>query len=326
MESNGMSESVITKVPERIPVTIKLPQRTSVSVKIPERTSVSIKLPERTTPVIKLPERTSTPVIKLPEKTTPVIKIAERTSAPIVKILEKTTTPVIRVTEKISIPVIKILEKTTTPVIRVTEKISTPVIKISDRVPVSIRIPDRIPVSIKIPERSTDKIQVKVQDRVLTTKSTPKASASKNLDVDKSELLRNYLTNYPQYLHYVDEIEKMKFKNGDFILGDYSTSKIDVTKEIANIIISNSEPIIEFLESLEDPEDVIWKQKSMELGEEKVISEINLQRRVKKGITGVMKCRFCGHGEVIIETFQKSAGDEGMAVEAECVKCGRTNR
>lgn len=73
--------------------------------------------------------------------------------------------------------------------------------------------------------------------------------------------------------------------------------------------------------------DFYWKQPVYYQGQADIYNEIALTIDVKRGTTGVGKCRFCGSNEIIYgapEQFR--SGDEGLVVKAQCVRCSRTWR
>lgn len=151
---------------------------------------------------------------------------------------------------------------------------------------------------------------------------TPKPKAEMIEEVDPVKELQDYLADY-DYDDIITNISTSKFKNGTPILDVQHT---EIIKEIAAMIIEDPNGVVNKLTNMIDHNSVIWDQSIMDESKAKVEAEVALYRRTKKGIKGIRKCIFCGHDELVIGEKQTSAGDEGMTVFYECVKCGRKFR
>lgn len=103
--------------------------------------------------------------------------------------------------------------------------------------------------------------------------------------------------------------------------------------EIIGIMISynkNGKPGFDRVITLLDEygkDGFYWKQPVYYQGQADIYNEIALTIDVKRGTTGIGKCRFCGSTEIIYgapEQFR--SGDEGLVVKAQCIRCDRSWR
>lgn len=117
----------------------------------------------------------------------------------------------------------------------------------------------------------------------------------------------------------INELAELQYPNGDHII---DPKRKDIITEVVGMIISQGyQEVLEFLSQATNPEYVIWEQKFMEEGKNKVIREIEIQQTEQTGVKGVGKCRFCASTELVFTTKQLRSGDEPATIFFRCVMC-----
>lgn len=102
--------------------------------------------------------------------------------------------------------------------------------------------------------------------------------------------------------------------------------QLDILYEILGMIRQGMNPsdLLEFLtNTVQTPEDVMWKQPPMNIYKANVDREILLYQVEDEGIKGVGKCKYCSSTELSFATKQLRSGDEPPTTFVRCVVCDK---
>lgn len=118
----------------------------------------------------------------------------------------------------------------------------------------------------------------------------------------------------------VTRLAALRYPSGEYIV---STKRKDILLEILGMLRDQGfAATYQFLSQAEDPDFILWQQKSMEESQNKVLREMKIKFAEPVGIKGVAVCRKCGSKEVAVALRQTRSGDEPMTTFYQCVKCG----
>ena len=116
----------------------------------------------------------------------------------------------------------------------------------------------------------------------------------------------------------------IKYMGGGFIINNEDKEIIiEIIDMIKKYDIDN---VFLFLQKCKNKNDVIWNQKSMDIGKVSIEREIYINQAEEMGVKGVGKCRYCIGTELVFNQKQVNSGDEPMKVYVRCVSCGQSWR
>ena len=108
------------------------------------------------------------------------------------------------------------------------------------------------------------------------------------------------------------------------ILGSADKYDNGIIMEIAGLIRTNAaEYALNFLNNVNNPDNIFWDQPIFEIIKAKIENEINNDRTKVRGSVGVDKCKFCPSKEIVYKFGQTSSSDEGFTIFYTCVSCDR---
>lgn len=120
----------------------------------------------------------------------------------------------------------------------------------------------------------------------------------------------------------VQELLALRYPDGRAII---DLQRRDILLEIIGMLKNNPYPeVVTFLQSssVTKASDVLWGQKAMDEGREKVAREISIRQMEEKGIKGIGKCRKCQSTELVSARTQTRSLDEPATVFVRCILCG----
>ena len=261
---------------------------------------------------------------------TPQIKMTKVTSPPLPIVIPKpivpkviTSTPTLIAQPQITVP--KVIAPTpSTPTLVAQPQITVPkVIAPTPSTPTVIAQPQ-----ITVPKQTTQNIP---QGSILrqfggratmTITTTPKTIAAPTVRIVEEtgrSMLLEILNVWAGNEEKIEQLLNLRYDDGSSII---DIKRRDVFLEIIGMLRSEQfEEVIDFLRTTHNPEQVLWNQKSMNVGRNKVLREIEIQQAEEVGVKGVGKCRYCPSTELVFATKQLRSADEPSTIFVTCVMC-----
>ena len=119
----------------------------------------------------------------------------------------------------------------------------------------------------------------------------------------------------------IGRLSQLRYTNGNYIV---DPNRRDVIMEIVGMLIKQGfDNAYGFLSNVSDIESLLWEQKSMDSGRDKVVREITIQQAEDVGVKGVGKCKYCPSTELVFATKQLRSGDEPATIFVRCVMCSK---
>ena len=117
----------------------------------------------------------------------------------------------------------------------------------------------------------------------------------------------------------IQQLIALQYPDGSLIVNLVHT---DILLEIVGML--RAEPyaeVLAFLRTANKPSDILWKQKALDAGREKVARELTIRQMEEKGVKGFGKCRKCGSTELVSARAQTRSLDEPATIFVRCVIC-----
>ena len=206
---------------------------------------------------------------------------------------------------------------------RKTETVTKKPVSRTTRSPKVSRVPPEEPIIAE----SVPKKSVRSQK---TSARSPRTKTVKSKIIDSREeylisMLKNAL--YDQDVSN-DDIEaissvllSLKYKGTDDYIIDINRK--DIIMEIVPMLrTTDLDKVVKFLQKANDPDYILWNQKSVEQGKVKYSRQIAMLYEQKEGIElDNNSCRFCSSKKLVFRLAQTAGGDEGTRIFTTCVAC-----
>lgn len=152
----------------------------------------------------------------------------------------------------------------------------------------------------------------------LQTKTGPKVTIAENTGYST---LMNLSPVWNGTAEKAQQLANLRYQNGNVII---DVRRKDVINEIIGMLKTESfEDVIKFLQQAPNADYVLWEQKSLDEGRNKINREIIIQQSEDVGVKGVGKCRYCPSTELVFAQKQLRGGDEPMTIFVRCVLCNK---
>lgn len=157
---------------------------------------------------------------------------------------------------------------------------------------------------------------------VSTVTSTPQVTAAPVVNIVQEtgySIMMGLMDVWNGTEEQVKVLLQLRYSNGNLII---DPNRKDIIMEIIGMLrIQSFDEIIDFLTDAPSQEYILWDQKSMDEGRNKVSREIDMNQAKDEGVKGIGKCRYCPSTELAFATKQTRSGDEPMTVFVRCVMC-----
>jgi len=148
-----------------------------------------------------------------------------------------------------------------------------------------------------------------------------KKSTKKSSKVVKNDQRKDFASSFG-----LDKsILKLKYKNEDYGY-IFDLDRPDIIIEIIGLFKSDlkQEDIYSFLEEVETPTDILWKQPLLSKAKESLEREIYILRSANILVKGGGKCKHCSSENVGFVEIQTRSGDESLRQFYRCSDCQKT--